>query len=342
MNGKERITQALHRREPDVVPTFEWFIDVTVCKAITGNIDPLSIVEQLDLDGFNVRPNYEKKSLDDSTILDEWGIERKLTDDILPAVSKSPIPDIRDHRNYQFPDPTATNRFTSLEKARERFGDEKAIVLNLRDGFSDMRDLLGYQEALMSMLQEPVYFSELLQRSIEYNLSLAAVAKDRYGTDIAVTTDDVAIASGMLMRPATYFEMLGPKFCQVIQGYKELGYMCIKHCDGNVDAVIDYWIDAGIDCLDPIDPGGGYTMGAVKEKYGNKICLKGNIDCTGQLCDGTPEQVDEEVRQCILAGGRGGGLIVSSSNTIHHGVNPENYRTMVAAVRRYGQYPDLG
>ena len=342
MTGKQRILLALERREPDVVPTFEWFIDVSVCQALTGSDDPLTVVEQLNLDGFNVRPDYQKKFLDETTLVDEWGIERKLTGDVLPAVSNSPIPDICGHDNYQFPNPAAPHRFASLERALDRFGDERAIVLNLRDGYSDLRDLLGYEAALMSLLLEPTHFSELLQRSVDYNLRLAALAKERYGVDIVATTDDVAVATGLLMRPATYFEMLGPKFRQVIQGYKDLGYVCIKHCDGNVDAVIDFWIDTGIDCLDPIDPGGGYTMGAVKEKYGNLICLKGNIDCTGALCDGTPQQVDDEVRQCILAGGRGGGLIVSSSNTIHRGVNPENYRTMVDSIRRYGNYPNLG
>ena len=27
------------------------------------------------------------------------------------------------------------------------FGDRRAVVFNLRDGFSDMRDLLGYENA---------------------------------------------------------------------------------------------------------------------------------------------------------------------------------------------------
>jgi uroporphyrinogen decarboxylase len=342
VTGKERILQALARGEPDLVPTFEWFIDATVGQALTGSDDPLAVVEQLDLDGYNVRPDYEKKQLDQTTLLDEWGIERKLTGDVLPAVTQSPIADINGHGKYQFPDPAAAHRFVTLERALDRFGDERAVVLNLRDGFSDMRDLLGYEAALMSMLLEPIHFSDLLQRSVEYNLRLAEIARARYGSEIVATTDDVAVATGMLMRPATYFELIGPKFCQAIQGYKDLGYLCIKHCDGNVDAVIDYWIEAGIDCLDPIDPGGGYTMAAMKEKVGDKICLKGNVDCTGPLCDGSAEQVAEEVRECILAGGQGGGLIVSSSNTIHRGVNPENYRTMIESIRRYGQYPDLG
>jgi uroporphyrinogen decarboxylase len=342
VNGKERICAALRREVPDVVPVFEWFIDGAVGRALTGSAEILDIVERLDLDGVNVRTDYRQEYLDDKTLVDEWGIKRQLTGDVLPALLASPIADVSQQAEYSFPDPDAPQRFATLEKALERFGDERAVVLNLRDGFSDMRDLLGYEGALMAMLLEPKAFTDLLERSVAYNLELARIAKRRYGTIIVATTDDVANAEGMLMRPDTYFERIGPQFRNAIKGYKEQGYLCIKHCDGNIDAVIDFWIDSGVDCLDPIDPAAGYVMGSMKEKYGHRVCLKGNIDCTGALCSGTAEEVEQEVCDCILGGGPGGGLILSSSNTIHRGVNPENFRAMLKAARQYGRYPELG
>ena len=338
MNGKQRILAALRRETPDIVPVFEWFVDVTVGEALVGSGDAIDVAERLDLDAVNVRANYRSERIDDVTLVDEWGMKRQLTGDVLPAVIGSPIEDVTNHAEFTFPDPEASHRFETLEKAMDRFGDERAIVLNLRDGFSDMRDLLGYEGALMAMLLEPECFDELLDRAIEYNLKLAAVAKERFGTQIVATTDDVANATGLLMRPDTYFERLGPGFKKAIGGYKEQGYLTIKHCDGNVDAVLDFWIEAGIDCLDPIDPAGGYTIAGMKERIGDKVCLKGNVDCTGNLCSGTPEDVAEEVRQCIEGGATGGGLIVSSSNTIHRGVKPENFRAMIDAVRKYGAY----
>ena len=338
MNGKQRILAALRREVPDTVPMFEWFVDVTVGEALVGSGDAIDVAERLDLDGVNVRANYRSERIDDVTLVDEWGMKRQLTGDVLPAVVASPIADITQHAGFTFPDPEAPHRFETLERALDRFGDERAIVLNLRDGFSDMRDLLGYEGALMAMLLEPEHFDALLDRAIGYNLKLAEVAKARYGTQIVATTDDVANATGLLMRPATYFDRLGPGFKKVIGGYKELGYLVIKHCDGNVDAVLDHWIESGIDCLDPIDPAGGYTIPGMKERIGDKVCLKGNVDCTGALCTGTAEEVAEEVRQCIDGGAAGGGLIISSSNTIHRGVKPENFKAMIEAVREYGVY----
>jgi uroporphyrinogen decarboxylase len=331
MTGRERILCALRRGVPDRVPSFEWFIDAGVGQALVGSPHILDIVDKLELDAVNVRADYAKRHLDEKTLVDEWQIKRQLTGDAIPALLASPIGDITCHRDYEFPDPEKPGRFASLEAALRRFGDRRAIVLNLRDGFSDMRDLLGYEGALMSLLLEPQAFSDLLDRSVDYNLALAAVAKKRYGADIVATTDDVANATGLLLRPAVYFDLIAPRFRRVIQGYKELGYLCIKHCDGNIDAVLDFWIECGIDCLDPIDPGAGYTMGEMKQKTGGRICLKGNIDCTGALCSGTREEVKAEVRECLAAGGPGG-MILSSSNTIHRGVKPENFRAMLEAL----------
>ena len=328
MTPRERILTALKRQTPDRPPTFEWFIDESIGQALTGSTDPIDIVERLNIDAINIRADYAKKLIDESTISDEWGTVRKLTGDCIPAITVSPIADITKQAEYQFPDPEAPHRFATLERAVKRFDVFRGIVLNLRDGFSDMRDLLGYENALMGMLLEPDHFSALLRRSIDYNLRLAELAKSRFGCDIVATTDDVANADGMLLRPETYFQMIAPEFKRVIAGYKELGYTCIKHCDGNVDAVIDFWIESGIDCLDPIDPAGGYTLGDMKSQYGDRICLKGNVDCTGALCTGTPEEVRQEVRSCIDGGGPDG-LIVSSSNTIHRGVKPENYAAML-------------
>lgn len=339
MNGKDRMIEALELREGDAVPVFEWFIDAAVAKQAVGSDDPIEVVERLDLDAINVRADYTKKKVDERTFIDEWGSTRKLTGDVIAANVDSPIKSVADHKAYAFPDPLAAHRLATLEKTVKRLGDTRAVVFNLRDGFSDMRDLLGYENAMMDMLLEPDAFKDLLQRVVKYNLTLARLAVERYGVKIIATTDDVANADGMLIRPENYFEVLGPAFREIIGGYKELGCYVIKHCDGNVDAVVDFWIDCGIDCLDPIDPGAGYDLGPMKQKYGQQVALKGNVDCTGHLCTGTPEQVAQEVRDCIAKAARGGGYILSSSNTIHRGVKPENLLAMVEAARRYGKYP---
>jgi uroporphyrinogen decarboxylase len=338
VNAKERLIAALDRRSLDRIPSFEWFIDSQVGETLTGSCDPLDIVAGLDLDGINVRPDYTREQLAPDTYQDEWGIVRRETGDCIAAVIQSPLVDINQHEAYQFPDPDASQRFKTLARAQERLGHERALILNLRDGFSDMRDILGYENALMSCMADADRFREFLDRSVDYNLALARRAKQEFDVEVVATTDDVATAQGLLMGPQVYFDVIGPAFQRVIRGYKDMGFKVIKHCDGDCSVLIDFWIEAGIDCLDPVDPEAGFDMAEFKAQYGSKICLKGNIDCKGALQYGTPEEVEAEVQACIQKGGAGSGLILSSSNTIHRGVKPENYRAMLTALRKHGSY----
>jgi len=335
MTPKMRLAAAISNQQPDKIPTFEWFIDSSVGKALIGSDDPVEIVDVLDIDGINVRADYSKEYADADNYTDEWGASRKLTGDCIAAVMHSPITDITAHKDYTFPETQAVHRFDSVEAAVSRFGDKRAVVFNLRDGWSDMRDLLGYEEAMIQFMLEPEHFSYLLNRVVDYNLELASIAKQRYNLEIVATTDDIAFAAGLLLPLPQYLDLIGPSFKRVMQGYKELGYLIVKHCDGNINDLMEFWIECGIDCIDPIDPDGGMTLTEVKERYGNKIAIKGNVDCKGALCSGTPEEVAAEVKGCIEVAGKSG-YVLSSSNTIHRGVKPENYQAMLDALRKFG------
>ncbi len=166
MNGRERLRAALKREVPDRVPTFEWFLDASVTRALTGREDPVEAAAALDLDGINVRPDYRRRMIDADTFVDELGVTRRLTGDCIPCVVDSPVKDIARHAGFSFPDPEAPGRFETLERALGTADGRRAAILNLRDGFSDMRDLLGYQEAMALILLDPARFVEMLDRVV--------------------------------------------------------------------------------------------------------------------------------------------------------------------------------
>ena len=113
----------------------------------------------------------------------------------------------------------------------------------------------------------------------------------------------------------------------------------LKHTDGNIWPILPQLIDADIDALCPLEPKAGMDIGEVKEKYGDQIALVGNIDVADLLPNGSREEVDASVKECISKASPGGGHILSSSNTIHYDVNPDNYLEMINALRKYGNYP---
>ena len=339
MNSKERIIRALELKEPDQIPTFELTIDKHVIKALAGTEEPFDIIDKLDLDAVVVKPDYKKEFISEKVYYDEWGIKRQITNETIAPTIESPAQNISEYKNIRFPDPHGSHRFQTLEKAIKRFGDRKAVILNIRDVFSDIRDLFGYENTLISMIRDPENFCGLLDLIIDYNLELARIACRDYGITILVTTDDIAYPSGLMFSPQMYFSMLAPRFEALIRGFKDLGCYCIKHCDGNILDVLEHWIESGIDALHPIDPSAGMELDHFKERYGRRICLCGNVDCMTTLYSGSLEDVENNVKNCIRKAAQNGGYILTSSNSIHSSVKPENYLKMIECLNKFGKYP---
>jgi uroporphyrinogen decarboxylase len=52
----------------------------------------------------------------------------------------------------------------------------------------------------------------------------------------------------------------------------------------------------------------------------------------------TEKETIEETKECLSKAMPGGGYILSSSNSIHSAVKPENYLAMLDALKKFGRY----
>ena len=179
---------------------------------------------------------------------------------------------------------------------------------------------------------------ELLGMVIDYKTRLIERACD-LGADIIVTGDDYCNRTGPMMSVAHFERFVLPYLKATVDVSHRKGVPHIKHTDGNIWPIFDLMVGAGIDAIDPLEPVAGMDIGEVKERYGDRLCLMGNIDCGDLLSRGTPEQVASAVKTTIARAAKGGGYVLASSNSIHPAVKPENYATMVMAGRHYGLYP---
>jgi len=339
MTSVERVFTVLERKEPDVIPTFEWKVAPNVIEAFVPGGDYFDFVEKVGHDVVCTAPVYEKKWVNKDTFIDEFGITRCLIGpDKYPVAIDHPIKSLSDIKHYEPPPLESPLRFKKIDAAVKRFKGEKAILVNLHDVFSFPRDLRGMEQLFMDFILCPELVREVVGFSVDYNIELARLVK-KHGTEIIGIGDDFADNKGPFISPKMFREFLYPEMKRVVKAYKDLGFYVIKHSDGNLMPIIDMIIETGIDCLDPIDPLAGMDIGFIKQKYGDRIAIKGNVDCVTTLQNGTPQQVEEEVRECIRRAARGGGYIISSSNSLHSGVKPELYQVMLDSIQKYGVYP---
>ncbi len=338
MTGEERILRVLDRREPDRVPHFEWAIDRKIREALAPGSGTLNeFAERMGLDAVLADPDFRREPAGPGRWRTEWGYVLQDSAEEHGVEVESPIQTMQDFERYTPPDPRAPGRYDSIEKTIARYGGRRAVIVHLNDVFSIPRYLMGYENLLMAIAAEPELVTALVDLSVEVNLVMAKEAAAR-GAKIVYTGDDFAGETGPLMSPSHFRQLFYPGLCRVMQGYKALGLKVIKHTDGMIWPLIDMIVDSGIDCLDPIDPLAGMDLGEVKRRYGNRVALKGNVDCAHLMTLGTPEEVAAATREALRVGMPGGGFILSSSNSIHSSVKPENYQAMLTALKESGNY----
>jgi len=337
MTSAERVMRTLQRQEADRIPHFEWIIDRRVRHALCPGSSFEEFSVRMGLDAIITGPDFTKEQIGPNRWRSEWGSVLEQTAEEYPIAVDGPIKTLDDLWNYRPPDPNAPGRYKTLERMVGLYKGRLAICVHLNDVLSIPRNLMGF-ENLMMAFSEPDLIRALVDMSVEINMEMARQVARR-GADLVFTGDDYASTEAPFMSPKMFEELLLPGFRRVVAGFHEQGLPIIKHSDGNIRPLIPMLVDAGIDCLDPIDPLAGLSMAEMKAQYGGRIALKGNVNCAQTLTFGTEQEVIAETLEIIRTAGPGGGIILSSSNSIHSAVEPANYLAMLNTIREYGRYP---
>lgn len=340
MNSYERVLAAFRREQPDRVPLVEWIIDPKVVAAIHPHAQSQTDFEEIEgFDAVCCGVKFAKVSdRGDGRFVDEWGVLYGPTTEVIHHPIRGPIETKDDLLRYQPPDPNLPHRLGKLPELAARFKRRKAIVFHQRAAFMWSAYLNGLENLLMNFVLEPEFAHELLDMVLEANIQVARNAL-RAGADIIVLGDDYAGNRGPMFSPAIYRQFLAPRLKRMVDAIHEEGGLAVKHSDGNLWPILEDIVNTGADALNPIEPVAGMDIGEVKRKYGHRVCLVGNIDCSRLLSEGTVEEVERAVIECIRKASPGGGHILASSNSIHSAVKPENYMAMIRAARKYGVYP---
>ena len=359
MNGRERIITALEVREADRVPLYIHGVNegpiIGLARPITEGlpevkdfrdmtdmekfkiVDALFLIhEHYGVDGFTAFEIGNEADVDRCHVIDEFGVVFEKSAYGLPVPKGHPLPEAGDLLKYKAPKPLR-DYLLLLDLARDRFKGEKALFWLMRGSFVRTWRLMGMENMMLKMFDDPDLVHRVSALVLEYNLELLDMLVEA-GLDVLVIEDDVADKNFPLISPDQFKEFVNPYNARLVDEAHQKGLKVVRHSDGNLWPILDILLETGYDGLNPLEPQAGMDLARVKEYCGGRICLLGNIDCIDLLPHGTPDQVDEAVKQAIAAAGQGGGLIICSSNSLHPGVDPENCMAMFKAVHKYGRY----
>ena len=134
----------------------------------------------------------------------------------------------------------------------------------------------------------------------------------------------------------TFAQLYLPYLVELTEYVHGLGVPVLLHCCGRF---IDYLPDLAetkIAAIHPLQRTAGMDLRWVKEHYGRRFCIIGNIDSSRTLPFGTPATWRRRCGEAIGIAAPGGGYVLASDHSLHDGIPVENIRTMFAVGREYG------
>jgi uroporphyrinogen decarboxylase len=304
MTPRERIWAALDKEEPDKVPMFEF--EVQISEQIIGP-NPLSREEaqRMKEKGKEMRV----RELDLEYRLKLWeklGYDMIAVPSDLLSIAKRVAPDLAYLGGCGTVSPMPGS-MGDIETIRRFYYDQGTIRKQCR---------------------------EMTKNAIER-------AKEQVDAGIYIIRgglDDMAGKEGPYLAPRFYEKFIFPNLAKLARAVNKMGAKLLVHSDGDLNPILDGLVGSGIDALHSIDPSSNMDIHNVKEKYGDKICIFGNVDCAWTLTRGTVQQVIDETKLAIENAAPGGGYVLSSSNVIHAAVPLENAMAMIEVGHRHGKY----
>ena len=343
MSSQERVFAALELGEPDRVPVHEIIITDSVMEKILPGCSYYDFIEEFGIDTAGVNHSYDLSGMEvvdeeRGLFRDKWGIIRATGSEMIAYPVEGPIKREEDLEEYKAPDPASDGNLEVLKETVRRFKGKKAICWVGRDSFITPTYLRGMDNLLMDFLLNPRFAHEVIEICVEHALRLNEMAV-KAGAEIVILADDYAWRKAPLMSPEHFRQFVLPGLQRCVKSAQDNGAYCVKHTDGNIWPILDMIVETGLDGINPLEPIAGMDIGEVKAKYGDRVCVVGNIDCGYVLSQAGVDEVKAAVRECISRAAPGGGHILSSSNSIHSSVKPENYVAMLEAAKEFGRYP---
>ncbi|MHB1315796.1 MAG: uroporphyrinogen decarboxylase family protein [Christensenellales bacterium] len=202
-----------------------------------------------------------------------------------------------------------------------------------------------YSDWLCLMTLEPDYIISIVMAQAEWqleNLKMYLQAVGPYIDTIFMSASDFGGQKCEVFNPLLFKSIYVPTykmlndFVHTHSNAKTLFHSC-----GSIRNILGYFIEAGVDIVNPVQTSaGGMDPAELKKEFGKKIVFwGGGADTQHILPNGTPEEVRQQVKERIGIFAPGGGFVFSQIHNLQNDVPFENVKAMVEAAKEFGRYP---
>ena len=209
--------------------------------------------------------------------------------------------------------------------ARRHRAEDRVVTVSIPGGYDETRELMGEVELSYAYYDCP----ELVHDIISTIAGTAFEVLDRVSAAVPVDMlsvhEDMAGKSGSLVGPNIITEFIAPYYRRIWDMLADRGARLFdQDSDGNMNSVIDAFLDAGVNVMHPLEPAAGMDIVRLRERYGKRLAFYGGID--KHVIRKSREDIVAELEYKIPPMVRSGGCVLGLDHRIPNGTPLANYR----------------
>lgn len=155
------------------------------------------------------------------------------------------------------------------------------------------------------------------------------------GVDQMSYAEDLGMQVGPMISPSLFKTYIKPSYQRIMKKAREKGVLIHMHSDGDIRTLVDDLVDGGVQVINLQDKVNGVDW--IASHFANRTCVELDIDRQETTLNGTPEDIDEMIREDVekLSSPSGGLWMIYG---LYPQIPIENAKAVMDAMTKYAYY----
>lgn len=211
------------------------------------------------------------------------------------------------------------------DTARLYRNQDKVVRASIPGGFDLPRQMMGEEELCVAYYEQPELIHDMLETIGRTAFEVLERVSSKVQVDLLSVHEDMAGKSGPLAGPHQIKEFIAPYYRRIWDMLSERGTRLFdQDSDGDMNSVIEAFLDAGINSMHPMEPASGMDIVKIREKYGTRLAFSGGID--KHVIRRSKDEIVRELEYKIPPMVATGACVISLDHRIPNGTPLANYR----------------
>ena len=227
---------------------------------------------------------------------------------------------------YEFSEARFGEDWEAVARAHLEAG--RVVCVGIPGGFDEPRQLMGEVRLCIAYYEQPELVHDILDTIGDTAFRVLDRVSGTVQVDMLTVHEDMAGKSGSLAGPKQIDEFIKPYYRRIWDMLEDRGARLFdQDSDGDMNAVIPAFLEAGINCMHPMEPAANMDIVQIREKYGTRVAFYGGLD--KHVLRKSKQEIVQELEYKIPPMLATGGCVLALDHRIPNGTPVEHYNYYV-------------